>query len=172
MDRERDELDRLIDGALASYADAEPLAGLEQRVVNRVRGVRKRRRWLVCGVGAAVAASVVVGIVMWSGQKTVVKKAAVMVARVEPAVAPRETAVVSAPKARVRVKRVARTRVLPKLEQFPTPTPMTAEERGLVVLVRRDPQGMQAWGELEARASEPVEIRPIRITPLPGDRGE
>jgi hypothetical protein len=37
MDDGRDELDRLIDGALASYSDAEPRLGLEARVVNRVR---------------------------------------------------------------------------------------------------------------------------------------
>ena len=43
----QDDLDKLIDGALSVYSRAEPLAGLEDRVVNRVRlaEVSRRRRW-------------------------------------------------------------------------------------------------------------------------------
>src|SRR3954449_6548830 len=47
MDRENyDELDRIIDCGLAGYAAHEPLAGLEERVLNRVRLANAGRRRL------------------------------------------------------------------------------------------------------------------------------
>src|SRR5689334_13663221 len=54
-----DELDRRIDSALVGYSDAEPLAGLEERVLRRVR-VASRRRMLGWAVTLAAAAALVV----------------------------------------------------------------------------------------------------------------
>lgn len=171
MDNSRGELDRLIDGALAGYGDTEPLAGLEQRVVNRVRVVRQRRR-LAWGVGAAVAAGVVVllGTVNWGGQKPVVRKTPAAVAGVAPQVVPRPAVAASRHRAGVRVKRASGPRALPKLEQFPTPTLLTAEERVLVAFVQRDPQAArQIFDDLEKRTEEPIDIQPIKIAPLQRD---
>ena len=162
MDSGRDELDRMIDGALASYSDAEPLAGIEQRLVNRVHAVRNRRRWLAWGVGAAVTASVVVGM-SWSGHKTIREKTPVAVARVRRQASPPKTAVISAPRARVRVKRAARPRALPKLEQFPTPTPLTAEERALVAFVRGNEEEAR---QVLAANEDRIQIEGIQIQRL------
>ena len=165
MDDRLDKLDRLIDGGLASYADAEPLAGLEERVVNRVRVTRQRRRWLAWEVGAA-AAVVVLGIVNWSGQRAVVRKTPAAVASVGPQVVPRP-AVVATRRAGVRGKRAMRPRVLPKLEQFPTPTPLTAEERALVAFARRNPKEAEMLlADWQERTDGPIEIQPIQIAPL------
>src|SRR5436305_2365987 len=49
----QDDLDRLIDCGLAGYSSAEPLVGLEQRVLRRVRSVRRRRRWGLVLIPAA-----------------------------------------------------------------------------------------------------------------------
>lgn len=169
MDNARDKLDRLIDGALASYSGAEPLAGLEARVMNRVCVVGARRRWLAWGVGLAVAASVVVGVVSWSGPKTMRKKTPVaVVASIGPQVAPRQTVVAAvAHRADVRVKRAVRPRALPKLEQFPTPTPLTAEERALVAFIRRDPkEAERLFADWRKRTELPIEIQPVQIAPL------
>src|SRR5437899_8565804 len=63
----KDELDRMIDGALATYSGAEPLAGLEERVLNRVRVAEAERprprlwRWVLAG---SVLAALVVAIVL------------------------------------------------------------------------------------------------------------
>ena len=168
MDDAQSDLDRLIDGALASYSDAEPLAGLEQRVENRVRVARNRRRWLAWGVGAAGAASVViVGIVIWTERRVVVPKAH-EVARVTN-VAPPATVIQRAVRIPVHV-RAKRPKALPKLEQFPAPEPMTAEERAFVAFVTRDPtEAQQILADMRKRADAPIEIQPIQIPPLQSD---
>ena len=165
MDSQPDKLDQLIDGALASYADAEPLAGLEERVLNRARVARAGgRRVLAWTVGLAIAASVaMVGIVVRSERQVAPKAMA-------PAAV--KTQVVPAPEIQraVRVRRVVRARrarALPKLEQFPAPSPMTAEERALVAFVVRDPEeALQTFSELQTQTYEPIKIQPIRIAPL------
>ncbi len=168
MDNERDELDRLIDGALAGYSDAEALAGLEERVLNRVRAARaRRRRWFAWAAVAAVAASVVVvGIVVRVERRLSVPKPAEVV-KVAPA--PASSAVMRPVE---RVRHVARRRqpgVLPKLEQFPTPTPLTAEERALLALARQDPEELGKFAEMERQSDAPIEVQPIRIAPLRED---
>ncbi len=166
MNNSRDELDRLIDGALASYSTAEPLAGLEARVLNRVHVTQPRRRLLAWALAFAVAASVVVsGIVVRTERHVVVPKP--MTAKVTPAPAP------PAPmKPVARVRRVARSRhpgVLPKLEQFPSPAPLTAQERALVALARQDPEELGKFAEMERQSEAPLEIQPIQIAPLQQD---
>ena len=166
MNNSRDELDRLIDGALASYSTAEPLTGLEARVLNRVRAVRARLRLLVWGLAFVVAASVVVvGIVVRTEQHVAVPKP--MTAKVTPAPA------APAPmKPVARVRRVAHRRgprPLPKLEQFPSPTPLTAQERALVALARQDPEELGKFAEMERQSEAPLEIQPIQIAPLQQD---
>ena len=168
MDNVRDKLDRLIDGALASYSDAEPLAGLEARVVNRVRLAGARRRIFARGVGLAVAASVVVlWIVVRTEQRRVVPRPR-EVARVT-SVAPPVPAIQRAVRIPAWV-RAKRPKALPKLEKFPAPEPMTAEERAFVALVKRDPtEAQEIFADLRKRADAPIEIQPIQIPPLQSD---
>jgi hypothetical protein len=73
-----------------------------------------------------------------------------------------------------RVKlRVARREPLPKLEQFPTPVPLTAEERALIAFVTRYPkEAQQAFEDLRKRSEEPIEIQPIQIPPLEDSGGQ
>jgi hypothetical protein len=164
MDNSRDELDRLIDGALASYSNAEPLAGVEARVLNRVRLAQARQRWMFAwAAGLAVAASVVAGILIRTERRVVPKPVEVLKAA---NVAPPVPVVNRAVRIRARV-RGKRPKALPKLEQFPTPTPLSAEERALAAFVQRDPkEAQQVFAELQKRADEPVEIQPIQIPPL------
>src|ERR1017187_9325760 len=62
-------LDKPLDNALAQYSSEEPLAGLEQRVLNRVRaeGAPPRSGFgrRVAATGVAVVAGVVVAAVWW-----------------------------------------------------------------------------------------------------------
>ena len=164
-----DELDRRIDDALAGYADAEPLEGLEGRVMRRVRAAGRRRAF---GWAAAMAAAVVVLMtVIVARTPRVVAPKSHDVARVETVVPPRPTPVAEKPRIarRRRVNsRIARLEPLPKLEQFPAPTPLTEEERALAVFVARYPkEAQQAFADLRKRSEEPVEIKPIEIPPLP-----
>ena len=57
-------------------------------------------------------------------------------------------------------------KALPKLPVFPTPTPLTAEERGLMALMKQDPEGTAAAFESWHRKSEPLEIEEIVVEPL------
>ena len=58
MDRNNDELDKILEDGLASYSSGEPWPGLEDRVLSRVAAAgaaRKRRiwRWMIVAVPAA-----------------------------------------------------------------------------------------------------------------------
>lgn len=168
MDNSHDELDRLIDSALAGYSNAEPLAGLEARVLNRVRVTQARRRLLVWGLALAVAASVVVvGIVKRTAPTTVPKSAEIVQAK--PALPTAVTRLARVMPKRVSVKRSRRPKPLPKLEQFPSPAPLTAEERALVALAQQDPEELGKFAEMERESEAPLEIQPIQIAPLQQD---
>jgi hypothetical protein len=65
-----------------------------------------------------------------------------------------------------------RPKPLPKLEQFPAPTPMTAEERALLAFVEQHPaEARQVFADLQ-KSDEPIEIQPIQIPPLQSDGAE
>ena len=60
---EYDRIDGMIDAALAGYSEAEPLPGLESRVVGRLRlreSAVRRVGWGALAVGVAAALAVVV----------------------------------------------------------------------------------------------------------------
>src|SRR3954465_14849748 len=61
MSEERDkQLDKLLDGALANYGTAEPLRGLEERVLGRLEGERSRRPWWMWAAVTVAAMAVLV----------------------------------------------------------------------------------------------------------------
>ena len=163
---EGDERDRLLDEALSSYSAEEPRPGLEQRVLNRIRAEAgaRRRAWAQWYIAIpALCLLAVVALVGWP--------------RREPAPAPRRP-VAQAPEVKkpvvvpTRMRKPARqprTRVagLPKLEQFPSPSPLTEEERALLEFVMRSPKDAQAFlGDVEIQSVEPIRIEEIHIEPL------
>lgn len=162
----RDDLDKLIDGALGEYSSAEPLAGLEQRVLNRARAERlsRQRRWWWTAV--ALAASAVAVVVVVAPHRRVPPPVAVVAPppQVEPASA--AVAPVAAPRRAAAVRRMRGPRVLPKRNLFPTPSPLSPEERLLVQLAESRPQ------LLLARPVDEIYIKPIEIAPLQVDGGQ
>jgi len=167
MGTERDDLETIIDGALAGYSAAEPLEGIERRVLNRLRAderARVRRSW-AWGFALAFAASVVAAFVLLQPQPVPAPRAARIVLPnpvIEPA-----PARLQPPK-----RRAVGRRSLPKARQFPLPVPLNGEERALLALVERHPvEARQAFAELQKRGEEPLEITPIQIAPLPDNGG-
>jgi hypothetical protein len=160
----RDELDKLIDGALATYSNAEPLAGLEQRVLDRVRiaeaSRRRRWRWAAILATPVVAASLLVIF----APKPKPAPGPVAVVATPPAPAPpavaTSTPVQTAARRIVKPRRRAPAPELPKRNLFPTPSAPTVEERLLVELARSSPE------LLLARPVDEIEIKPIQIAPL------
>ncbi len=169
----RDELDQLIDTALAAYGDAEPLAGLEQRVLERVRpaGARRKAWWALAVVTAAAA--VVVLILVVNRPRAVRPHEAVVGQRSTPARVlqdPRpaevhrvnRTAPRARPGGRAQTWRSAVQR-LPKRDRFPMPAPLTPEERALIQVAKLSPRAFDEPGELQPIEIAPIEIQPLRI---------
>jgi hypothetical protein len=153
----QDDLDRLIDSGLAGYSSAEPLEGLEQRVVQRVRAVeaaRKRRRWW--GLLALPATAALVFALLPANRIEVAATPPPPVREPIRAVTVRER-LPRAPHHRRPV------RSNPKREYFPTLTPLTPEEHVLVELARSKPQ------QLPPPPVQELEIKPIEIAPLVPD---
>jgi len=168
-----DELDRRIDSALAAYSDAEPLAGLEERVLNRVRGAEAGRRRVLGWVGViAVATSVVTGAIVLRVLRHSESKMYIVgipaVTRPVPAVETPRVGPKRPPKSRR-----SRHMPLPKQRQFPAPPPITGEEHALVAFVGRHPgEARQIFAELQKQSDEPIEIQPIQIPPLQIDSAQ
>jgi len=167
-DPKHDDLDRALDAALARYAAVEPRPGLEGRVLAHLntREVRSPHfgwwRWGVAAV--AVAAIVLAFTVAWRPGRRYLP-----VAGREPVTIPKQVpSVVSvtkensvgSPAQRPMTKaggrgHLANVKPHPKLEQFPSPQPLSEEEVALVRYVRNFPEEAR----LIAHAQEEFDIQ-------------
>jgi hypothetical protein len=165
------ELDRMLDATLAKYAAVEPRAGLEERILSHLcaEPLRPtRHRWLEWGLAGAVALIAVVAVLAWipgriphfpiaSHPPATFQRPATQ----ETKPAPHATDEVAAAKHASVPKRVARrapasTAVAPypKLDQFPSPQPLTAEEIALAEYAKNFPKEAR----LVAQAQEEFEL--------------
>lgn len=147
---EGDALDRQLDALLAKFADAEPRRGLEDRILANLRAEqanahrRPRWRWVVAAVAAVVL------VIAGESWRTAASHAPVITQRA-PAIAPgvelpaqqvassRRTHSYSTPKS-VRLQSRSSTPVNPKLDQFPSPQPLSEQEKILASYVEANPQ--------------------------------
>lgn len=164
------QLDGLLDTALARYGAAEPLHGIEDRVLGRLRGERDRRAWWLWGGAAAAALAAVVVVVLMmrpaENRPAVVTagKQPEVVARHEAApqpVAPKQSAPAETPKREPKAVAANATKPresgvrnqgvppvmaqvamgsLPRRDVFPTPTPPTTQEILLARYVQVTPR--------------------------------
>jgi hypothetical protein len=170
MAANRDELDAILEKGIASYPEAEPLAGMEERVVARMGMAKMPQRGVsgwraVWAVGFATVA--ITGLVLIQTRQNEPRPVAVAVVsrprHFEPA-----PVQISEPRRRPHIARVRRVRALPKGPVFPTPSPLTTEEHLMVALVSRNPdEAAQAFDGLRRRADEPIAATPIVIPPIP-----
>jgi hypothetical protein len=164
-----DAVDALLDRALSSYADAEPLNGLEQRILNRASRARpgmRLRYGSLLAIGATLALSCCF-ILTFHQTKSEPKKPPLPIARVESPIPARITL---PPPRQTRVRHRRLVQRLPKREVFPTPQPPSAEERALLRFVGRDPkEAAEAFASLQRQMDAPLEIAPIEIKPLQTD---
>lgn len=157
-DTERgDKLDRALDAALATYAAIEPRTGLNERILARLESASKSpshsmwRRW---SAAAAVFAAVIVTIgLAWRRyertQPPIANRPPTIQRPNEPATQFASNAAPSSvpPKAtgsprrtRPRHLRPPLVAAQPKLDQFPSPQPLSAEDLALVRYVRSFPK--------------------------------
>jgi hypothetical protein len=150
---ETDALDRELDAALARYAAVEPRAGIEARVLASLQAERElstHGRWGWKPVTALAAAVLILAAVLaWtSGRRTLAvhhESAAAAPAQVAwnganrperpptPAVPSKVSSHSSHP-----AHQLATT--VPKLEQFPSPQPLSEQEQMLANYVAKDPE--------------------------------
>jgi len=165
------ELDRMLDATLAKYAAVEPPAGLEERVLAHLRAEplrRPRREWLKWALAGAAAVIAVVAVLAWRPTRVphplIANHAPAAIpqpATQEAKAAPHALDEVAAAKHASMRKPVARRSPLstavaayPKLDQFPSPQPLTAEEIALAQYVRNFPKEAR----LVAQAQEEFEL--------------
>jgi len=167
-------IDRLLEDALSTYSSREPRPGLEQRVLSRVHSAGAARKFAfpVWATAVPVAACLLLTAIFWihgsaQPQRSTVARTtaglpatAALRGQTEP------------PRIVVRPRMSKRTKAagLPRLPEFPTPEPITAEERTLLTLVARAPgEARQAFMEMQQRSTESIRIDEIKIQPLQSD---
>ena|SRR5579863_10450075 len=149
-----DKFDRQLDSALANYAAVEPRVGLEERILTNLRAESNQRpshAWWRWGVAGAVAVIAIAVGLEWRSSGTA-----------HPVIANRPTLIqnssdhgaktvalsggqIRADK-RLPIQRTAvrRTQVTtasaPRLDQFPSPQPLSAQELALARYVSQFPQ--------------------------------
>lgn len=167
----QDEVDRVLDAALAKYAAAEPMAGLEQRVLATLRAERAQipdRAWWRWSIAGALAAAVILALTLAlrSGRTphpVVANHPASTTpsTALGPSLSP--TQIVSNPRS-ARSLKSRRSYPLvataghgemdsPRLDQFPSPQPLNEQERALARYVSDFPQE----ATLVARAQDEYE---------------
>jgi hypothetical protein len=161
---QQDDLDRLLDTALAGYSCEEPRPGLEQRVLAHIQAVDTPRRfgWRWAVLIPAFASVLLIATVYRRGPHQAIPGGKIVAVQA-PAVEVRPAArPVASPPITAR-----RTVTFPKRSVFPLPSPLSPEERALVDLAARFPD--QAREVLaDKRGIEPIEIPEIQIPLLPG----
>ncbi len=170
----RDQFDQELDDALATYANAPESEGLERRVLARVTQ-RTVRRGPILQWAAVALATVAAGCwLFWSqplnppARKQLVDNAISAAHKIEASktvtLPPRHLAIALANTRKPR--RILKRLAEPKLPQFPTPFPMTAEERALLRLARGD-QKLIAQGLTHLGGPvEPIQVTALEIKPL------
>lgn len=173
---ERDDLDRLIDSALTTYADAGSGIDLEARILAKIerehRWKRMRRPLLWTGT-LALAASVLLLVVNTRGphtsrtahmQQPLTAKASAAFEKPAPhSTKPTRPYRVDA------MVRPQRTKPSgpPKLPVFPTPEPLNAEETALVHLaIKTNSAERKEIQDTQAKSAEPLHIASISIPPI------
>ncbi len=176
---ERDDLDRMLDAALSTYADPGP--DLEARILARLACLNPSRTilprhslpWLIA-VPALACALVV--FLIWSGPShpSTNRVAAPSIVTSSlgdrtAAAPPRQRSQRSRSRAlpRMRGRVVLASVDRPKLDVFPTPQPLTVEEKGIIRIVTQTPTALrQALVASQRESGAPIHISEIQIPPF------
>jgi hypothetical protein len=171
-DEHKNELDRLLDQALASYVNQEPDPVLRTRIMANAAeaGPRPKRLWLLAPAAACAAAALAIAFLYHPAS---------------PAPRPQHSATAStasAPESPIPLSSVPRQTTHPhpalaahhsrRSEQaallrdasFPSPTPLTAQENIVLKFAMEHPA--QARQVLTAPAARPIENAPLSIAPI------
>jgi type IV secretory pathway VirB10-like protein len=176
MREQRDQLDEALDDALASYCEAPETEGLERRTLARVTKRARRTRSMKLSVMAvaAAAAAVIVCLFWLATPKTPVqtRPANTTILALRKSEAPPQVRPIPVPEPAFVPANAAKPRKIrkkptePKLPQFPTPAPLTSEERALIQLATRDAKDVPRELTYFGGPVKPIRITAIDIKPL------
>ena len=184
-----DEVDRILDQALGEYRDAEPLRGIEDRILRRVAGQPVERPRRMAWILALAAAAALIISVVWLGIRSKehsrpVANHTTQSEQQATAQAPQVEKPVAKSSAQARAEAKAGTKVparasvttahiaasapaKPGLAQFPAPAPLTGEEHALLAVARTHPDVLLGAADSPDR----LNIAPIEIKPLAPEAG-
>lgn len=177
--RERDELDRLIDSALASYAETRP--GLEKRVLSGIsaRARLSRRRWLLLGLTVPLAASLLL-FAYFAPNTSRPRHEEIAMAPTAASTPGMTSAPITIEKSpsvsrtqehssqRVRLRGRTNITPRPKLEIFPAPQPLSEAEQAVTRFASEASEAQRmALVAQQGDLAEPIQITAIHIPPLP-----
>ena len=183
-------LDHLLDEALSEYRDAEPLAGIESRILARLELSGPSRRPFVLRWALALACAAAIAAAVWFGvgrrpQHNVLPAETAATKPVEHAPIP-APAVVASASAAVKIRKPADrtaqhethapTAAPTKPSVFPLPTPLAPEERAFLAALRKGPDPMPDAAAPDAAITiAEIEIKPLSIGGVassenPGDK--
>ncbi len=171
----RETLETILENALHAYSQAEPLAGLEERILNRTLAVRVERRRAcfrpLASAGLALLLCFCLFVLVRSRQLSG-PKTSVLAVKQKPAMPNRPVPgllVNSAPQLVAASRHRRSRRLVAKPEQLPIREPLTTEELALVRLVDRNPkEAAEAFTSFRGSDS-PIGIQTLQITPLSAD---
>lgn len=165
------ELDKRIEAALATYADPEasvnPCA-LAARIVATAHKKQPNISWWQWGLAAAVPALAALLIVLHFPAKPKMEPVRLF-ASVPP---PHQIMTASAPQMPivshtvVKSRYVSRSHPQPKLDVFPTPSPLTEQEKLLVAFVQHISPETQKQVAQDPEPIQPITIAELKIPPL------
>jgi len=151
--KERDDLDRTLDAALAKYASVEPREGMEERILANLRAADTRsaqRAWWNWGFAVLAAVLAIAAVAVWRWSQPTQRPIAnhpstVKQAPVAPDLAHGDGN--SAPPTQSLPRRTPRHRpegevvaANPKLDVFPSPLPLSEQEKILASYVSQYPK--------------------------------
>jgi len=174
-EREPD-VDKWLDGALSQYCNAEPRTGLESRVLAKLEAeqnrLASRRRWWWALGSATALAAMVLAVWFWQNGREVRPGSTAGISTtthpgdaqgsIEPGPVPK----IAHPPRSYPPKQVAMRRPAsrplrnltvastPKLDQFPSPRPLSEQEKILVSYVAQYPEKAALVAQAQAEALE------------------
>ena len=177
--------DRLLDAALKRYSSAEPRAGLESRVLVRLRVEQERRasvlvNWWLAPAGAAILVIVASGVLAHRGTETVIpgtvssskQVSAVRPSPILPGSAPLtqlgSLGAARNPAASRKINSVKPETREARLKQFPSSRPLSQEEELLRAFVTEAPKEQLVMAAAMMK-SENLQIKSLEIPSLEGD---
>lgn len=180
-------LDDLLDAGLARYTNVTPRPGLEGRILANARAARERRPWFVWAgwlASGAVAAAILLSVLAVTRLRTPPPPPVPVVSRpgVQEHLLPGLRPVTRLARARHRMRplyphqasgaaAVAAAEEV-RLAQFPSPQPLTEQEKLLVQYVRQAPPEALAASPTESTVIPDLEIKPLDIAPLDAEETE